>query len=189
MAWQAHSAHVPVTGIIRLKQCQRLIRERIMSSFETWHRLTAVNACANVLDFTGGWEALTARAPSSRRALVQQPGPQSSTGLWPRSPWWPSCPCPTTEQGHRLQTGLGAALRKRGQQAQGGWHLRGKLAPRDVFKAFGKCSRVCRGKSLFPIPSQWPGSVFMLMAVAAGISEPLQRDCSLHFHAGKEEFY
>lgn len=189
MAWQAHSAHVPVRGIIRLKQCQPLIRERIMSSFETWRRLTAVNACANVLDFTGGWEALTARAPAPRCALVQQPGPQSSTGPRPRSPWWPSCPCPTTELGHHPQPGLGAALRKRGQQAQGGWHPRDKLAPRDVFKAFGKCSRGCRGKSAFPIPFQWPGSVFMLMAVAAGIPELLQRDCSLHFHAGKEEFY
>lgn len=41
-----------------------------MSSFETQRRLAVVNACANVVDFTGGWEALTARAPSPPHALV-----------------------------------------------------------------------------------------------------------------------
>lgn len=53
-----------------------------MSSFETQHRLTVVNACANVADFAGGREALTAPAPSLPCASVQQPGLLSSTGLW-----------------------------------------------------------------------------------------------------------
>lgn len=76
--------HVPVIGIIRLKRCQRLIQERIMSSFETQRRLTAVNACANVVDFTGGREALTAQAPSPPHALVQWPGLLSSPWPWPQ---------------------------------------------------------------------------------------------------------
>lgn len=92
-------------------------------------------------------------------------------------------------EGLCTQRGSGAALRKRGQLSHSARQLRGKLAPRDIFEAFVKCSQVYRGKSLFPFPFQWPGSVFMLMAGAAGIPELLQRDCSLHFHAGKEEFY
>lgn len=56
-----------------------------MSSFETQRRLTVVNACANVVDFTGGREVLTARAPSPPHALVQPPGLLSRTGPWPPS--------------------------------------------------------------------------------------------------------
>ena len=57
-----------------------------MSSFETQRRLTVVNGCANVVDFTGGREALTARVPSPPHAPVQPPGLLSSTGPWPPSP-------------------------------------------------------------------------------------------------------
>lgn len=179
-----------------------------MSSFETQRRLTVVNACTNVVDFTGGREALAARAPSPPHALVQPPGLLSDTGPWPPSSWLPqpgpaelpycprdlparaarACQQRRQQQGLCLRGDFGAAEEGE-QQAQGGPYLRDRLTPRDVFKAFVKCSQVCRGKSLFPIPFQWSGSVFMLMAVAAGIPELLWRDCLLHFHAGKEEFY
>lgn len=55
-----------------------------MSSFETQRRLTVVNACANVIDFTGGQEALAARAPFPPHALVQLTELLSSAG--PRLP-------------------------------------------------------------------------------------------------------
>lgn len=71
---------------------------------------------------------------------------------------------------------------------QGGLYLRGKLAPRDVFKALVKCSQVCRGKSLSPIAFQLSGPVFMLMAVAAGIPELLWRDCSCTSMLGRRSF-
>jgi len=151
-----------------------------MSSFETQRRLTVVNACANVVDFAGGREALTARAPSPPCALVQPPGLPSSVGPWP--------PGSTSRAAPMVGTAVGAAGTLHVQQTQSGPYLRDKLAPRDVFRALVKCSSVCRGKSLSPVPFQWSGSVCMLMAVAAGIPELLQRDCSLHFHAGKEEF-
>lgn len=177
-----------------------------MSSFETQHRLTVVNACANVVDFTGGQEALTARALSLPHALVQPPGLLSSMGPWPPSSWVATarasraaglsqrsacarCPClPAAEAaaGTLHAEGFWSCTEEEEQQTQGGPYVRDKLAPRDVFNAFVKCSR---GRILFPIPFQWSGSAFMLMAVAAGIPELLWRDCSLHFHAGKEEFY
>lgn len=55
-----------------------------MSSFETLRRLTVVNACANVVDFTGGQEALAGQAPFSPHALVHLPELLSSAG--PRLP-------------------------------------------------------------------------------------------------------
>lgn len=100
-----------------------------MSSFETQRRLTVVNACANVVDFAGGREALTAPVPSLPRALVQPPGLLSSTGPWPPSSSvaaarasrataalpYPGCPClPAAEAAAGIlhARDFGAALRK-----------------------------------------------------------------------------
>lgn len=75
----------------------------------------------------------------------------------------PGCPClPAAEAaaGTLHTEGYWSCTEEGEQQTEGGPCLRDKLAPRDVFKAFVKCSRVCRGKNLFPILFQWSGSVF-----------------------------
>lgn len=147
-----------------------------------------VNACANAADFTGDWEEPTARIPSPLLALVQPSGLLSSTGPWPP---WPCCPgWPATEAaaGTLRAGGFWSCAEEGEQETQGEPYLRDKLALRVVFKAFVKCSQVCRGKSLSPIAFQWSGPVFMLMAVAAGIPELLWGDCSCTSVLGRRSF-
>lgn len=180
-----------------------------MSSFETQRRLTVVNACANVVDFTGGREALTARAPSPPHALGQPPGLQSSTGPWapsssaatarasraavlPQRSACAGCPClPAAEAaaGTLHAEGFGSCTEEGEQQTQGGPYLERQTGTQGCFPGICEVLSSLSRKEPFPILFQWSGSVFMLMAVAAGIPELLWRDCSLHFHAGREEFY
>ena len=67
-----------------------------MSSFETQRRLTVVNGCANVVDFTGGREALSPSAfpspcPCAAAWAAEQHGAVAAQPLGYRSQGQPSC--------------------------------------------------------------------------------------------------
>lgn len=140
-----------------------------MSSFEAWCRLTVVNAPVM-------WLISQEDRKHSLPVHLPLPVPLCSSLSCCAAPGTaclgsPRLPAAEAAAGPQHAERFWNCSKKGEQQARGGLYVRVKLALRDVCKAFVKCSRVCRGRNLFPILFQWSDSVFM--AVAAGIPELL----------------